>query len=115
MRTDSLGERRGSSTSGVDPTRSRSDAGSALTATGHGRQQDELVALPHLGLEPVLRANVLAAEVDVHERRELAVLEELPCERRVALDEVVDDLGDGPTVRLELAGAADLGAQGGRD
>ena len=66
-RTDGFGESRGSSTSGVDPTRSRSDAGSALTATGHRRQEDQLVAVAHLGVEPVARADVLAAHVDVHE------------------------------------------------
>ncbi len=41
--------------------------------------------------------------------------EELALERREALDEVVDHVGDGVAARLELAGAADLGAQRGGD
>ena len=66
---------------------------------------------PHFGVEAVAGADVLAADVDVHERRELTVLQELRRERRVALDEVVDHLGDGRALGLELACASDLGAQ----
>ena len=87
----------------------------ALTATGHGRQKDQLIAVADLGLEPVSRPDVLAADVDVHERSELPVLEELTRKRRVPLDEVLDDFGDSCAVGLELAGATDLGAQCRRD
>ena len=54
-------------------------------------------------------------DVHVHERGELAVLQKLCAERRVAIDEVVDDLGHRVAVRLELARATDLGAQRRRD
>ena len=63
--------------SGVDPTRSSSDAGSALTATGHRRQEDQLIAVAYFGVEPVARADVLATDIDVHEVCELAVAQEL--------------------------------------
>ena len=63
----------------------------------------------------VERADVLAVDEDVHERRELAVVEELRAERRIARDEVVEHVADGLAVRLELARAADLGAQRRRD
>src|SRR5262245_8533045 len=78
-RTPDLGESRGSSTSGVDPTRSSSDAAVVLASTGHGRKQDELITVSDRGLEPVARAHVLTAEIDVHERGELAVLQQLTC------------------------------------
>ena len=41
-------------------------------------------------VEAVERADVLAAEIDVHERRKLTALEELPGERGVAVDEIVE-------------------------
>src|SRR5262245_9920885 len=106
---------RGSSTRGVDPTRSSSDRGTVLASTSHRREQDELIPVRHRRLQAVPGADVLAAEVDVHEGRKLAVLEQLRGERWVALDEVVDDLGDRGALRVELARAADLGAQRGRD
>ena len=52
-----------------------------LAPAGHGGQENHGGAVD-AGLEPVERAHVLAAEVDVHERREPAVLEELRFERR---------------------------------
>ena len=70
---------RGSSTSGVLPTRS-SRTRRGLSATRHGGQQDHRRAVVDLGLEPVLRAHVLALDVDVHERREAVVLEQLPAQ-----------------------------------
>src|ERR671930_403808 len=67
-RTDGFGVRRGSSTSGVPPTRSRTLGAVALTATGHCRQQDDGVARRDGGLVAVARTDVLAADVDVRER-----------------------------------------------
>ena len=66
-------------------------------------------------VEPVERADVLAAEVDVDERRDAAVGEDLRPERGMALDEVVDHLADALAARLDLACAADLVPQRGRD
>src|ERR1700758_4744551 len=61
MRAPPRGDSRLSSTSGVFPTRSRSDPAVArLRATGHRRFQDHGAAFVNLGLEPVERANVLA-------------------------------------------------------
>ena len=55
-----------SSTSGVLPTRSSSDAATrGLTATGHRRQEDDSVARGDRCFEAVARADVLAADVDV--------------------------------------------------
>ena len=55
------------------------------------------------GLEASEHPDVLAAEVDVDERAEVAVLEELLAESRVALDQILDDVADGVAGRLELA------------
>src|SRR2546423_3600257 len=63
-RTLGLGERRGSSTSGVLPTRSRRLDARRL-ATGHGGQQNHRVALGDRRLVAVAGADVLAADVDV--------------------------------------------------
>ena len=80
-------------------------------ATGHRRQQDHRLAGCDRGLEPVERADVLAAEIDVDERRDLAVAEDLRAERRVARDEVLEHGADRVAVGLDLTLAADLGAQ----
>src|SRR6476659_404795 len=116
MRTPGLGERRESSTSGVDPTRSRSDAAIVLeSATRHGGEEDHLVSGADARLEPVAGADVLAADEHVHERRELPVLQELRGEQRVALDEVVEHLSHRRAIGCELARATDLGAERGWD
>src|SRR5262249_44850574 len=116
MRTDSFGVIRGSSTSGVLPTRSRRlDAGASLLATGHGREQDDLRALGHRGLEALARADVLAADVRVHERREIAVLVDLGLQARKAVRQVVEHLAEGRAGGLDLALAVRLGAQRRRD
>src|SRR5439155_25046165 len=103
MCTPAFGVSRVSSTSGVLPTRSSSDfdvanlipseakglAPPAQNAqhfarrtTGHRRQQDDCLPLRNRSVEPVERADVLALHVDVHERGDLAVLEELLPETR---------------------------------
>ncbi len=43
-------------------------------ATGHRRQEDDRRAVADRGLEAVARAHVLAVDVDVDERLQLAVL-----------------------------------------
>src|SRR5690242_10444262 len=72
--TPGFGDRRGSSTSGVFPTSSRSEC--AGSATCHRGQEDHGRAVVDGRLEAVLGADVLALDVDVHERRELLVLEQ---------------------------------------
>ena len=62
-----------------------------------------------------MRADVLAAEVDVDERSDPAVGEDLRTERRMPLDEIVEHLAHGAAARLDLPGAADLAAQRGGD
>src|SRR5437867_8453559 len=59
------GASRASSTRGVFPTRSRSEAASALDPTGHGGEEDHFGVLGHCRLEPVERADVPAIDVDV--------------------------------------------------
>src|SRR6187431_1229339 len=76
--TSGLGESRGSSTSGVLPTRSRRLSATGCLATGHCRKQDHGRAVGDGRLEAVACAHVLALDVDVDERRELVVLEQLP-------------------------------------
>ena len=63
------------------------------------------------GVEPLERAHVLAAEVDVDERCDLAVVEELPAERGIARGQVLEHLPDRRAGGVHLALAADLGAQ----
>jgi len=70
---------------------------------------DSLAAFVQEQLSPLIQDR----GVHVHERRELAVLQQLPCEQRVALDEVFDHLGDGRAFGLELACAADIGTERG--
>ncbi len=71
------------------------------------------VAGDHRGVEPVQRAHVLVAEVDVDEGCDAAVREDLRGEGGVAVDEVVEHLADGVSDRLDLTCAADLGPQRG--
>src|SRR5919197_1287391 len=106
-RTDGFGVRRGSSTSGVPPTRSRTLGAVALAATaGHGRKQDDGIGRRDGGLVAVARPDVLAADVDV---REL----ELAAERREARREVVEDVADRLSLGQDLALAARVLAKGG--
>src|ERR1044072_7484950 len=74
--TAGVGDSRGSSTSGVLPTRSRSEP--AGSATGHGRKQDHRRAVVDRRLEPVAGADVLALDVDVDEWRQLVLREQPP-------------------------------------
>src|SRR5712691_4666482 len=74
MRTDGVGASRCSSTSGVFPIRSSSEP--AALATRHRGQQDHCRGLVDGRLESVARAHVLALDVDVHERRDAAVVED---------------------------------------
>ena len=83
---------------------------------GHGRKQDHGRVLAHLRVEALERADVLAVEVDVDERRDaVAVLEHLPAQAGEALRQVGEHLAHGRAVRFDLAGAPDLGAQRRRD
>ena len=102
------------------PTRSSSDETTGSERGGVeppaiAGKQDHRLARSDLGVEAVERAYVLAAEVDVDERRDLAVAEDLRAERRIPLDEVLEHCADRGTLGLDLALAADLGAQSGWD
>src|SRR5213082_1275499 len=113
MRAPPRGDSRRSSTSGVDPTRSRR-LGTTIwlrTAAGHGGQQDHGRAVLHLGLEPVQRAYVLALDVDVHERGDLVVVHELRAQAGKAADEIVQQLAHGAAGGVHLALAIGLGAK----
>src|SRR6185295_3720494 len=95
-----------SSTSGVLPTRSSSDAATCgLTGTArHRRQEDHGVAVRNLRLVAVARANVLSADVDVR------VLE-LAVQRREAGGEVVEELAHVLAVGDHLALAVRVDAE----
>ena len=64
-------------------------------------------------LEAFERADVLAADVDVHERRQAARLEELRLERRIAAREILEHLAHRLALADQLALAADLVAERG--
>ena len=66
-------------------------------------------------VEAVARADVLAVDVDVHERPDLAVAVDARPERGDALREVLEQLAHGRPGGLDLACAACLGAQHGRE
>ena len=64
------------------------------------------------GVEAFERADVLVVHVDVHERRDLAaVLEHLASEPREPLGEIGEELADGGSGGVHLAGAADRVAE----
>src|ERR671918_2400595 len=87
-----------------------------LLAAGHGGEQDHGRALAHGRVEALHRAHVLAVDVDVHERRDaVAALEHLPAQAGEALGEVGEHVAQRSAVRLDLARAADLRAEGGWD
>src|SRR6266566_6296030 len=115
MRTDAFGVSRLSSTRGVLPTSERRlSATTALdTAAGHGGEQDHGRAPLDGGVEPVQHAHVLTLDVDVDERGELLVLDELRAQAREPRDQVVEQLAHGVAGRGNLTLAAGLGAKGG--
>src|SRR2546423_13623053 len=111
-RTDGFGARRRSSTSGVLPTSSsREPAVRRLEPTGHGGEEDDRGAVLDGRLEPVERPDVLSLDVDVHERRDVVVLDELRPQRREAGHEVEEELAHGVALGGNLTDAADLAAQ----
>src|SRR5438093_1543049 len=113
-RTSGFGESRGSSTRGVLPTRSRRED-ATLLPTGHGREQDDGRVVVDRRLEAVLRPDVLAFDVDVHERRQIVLLEQLPAQGREAAHQVVQELTHGSALGLDLSCALGLRAERGRD
>src|SRR4051812_2785831 len=103
MRTPSLGERRCSSTSGVFPTRSSSDVTRRLGTTGHRGKEHDGGVVRYRRVEAVERADVLALEEDVDERRDRLALEHLEAQRREAARQVVEHLADGGARGLDGA------------
>src|SRR5918996_531394 len=105
-RTPGRGESRASSTSGVFPTRSSSDGATAVLSTRHRGEEDDRPTLAYRRLEPLARAHVLALDVEVHEGRELALVEHPLAKRGKACHQVVEQLADGRAVRVDLARSA---------
>ena len=100
----------------MSPIVSRSDGVERALAAGHRRQQDDGRALEHRRVEPLERPNVLAVEVDVHERGDaVAVLEHLVAEPGEAVGEIAEHLAQRAAGGLDLARAADLVPQRRRD
>src|SRR6476469_1830864 len=84
-------------------------------ATGDGREDGHLGAVVDLGLETLLEADVLAADVDVDEAAQIAVLGDPLAQGAVRLEDRVEHLADGGAADLELGLAVGGGAQLGRD
>jgi hypothetical protein len=84
-------------------------------ATRHRGQEDHGRAVVDLGLQAVLRAHVLALDVDVDERREAVVFEQLAAQGGKAPEQVVEQLADGAAAGLDLTRAGGLGPQCRRD
>src|SRR4051812_467385 len=96
MRTPGFGDSRLSSISGVLPTSSSSDSAvTRLRATGHRGEKDHGCCIADRGLQPVEGAYVLALDVDVDERRDVVVLDELRAQAGEARHEVVEHLAHG--------------------
>ena len=83
----------------------------ARHAAGHRREEDHGRAVRDRRVEPVERAHVLALDVDVHERRDLVVLDELRAQAGEARHQVVEQLAHGVAGGGHLALAARLGAK----
>ena len=118
MRTPG-GESCGSSTSGVLPIRSSSELRprrpSAIPAR-HGGQEDDRRALAHGCVQAAARPHVLAVDVDVHVRADLARRRRSRAPSagsRVA--QVLEQLAHRRARGLDLARAACLLTQDGRD
>src|SRR5690349_24687368 len=84
-------------------------------ATGDGREDRYLVAVVDLRLQAVLEADVLAADVDVDEAAQVAVLGDPLTQVAMGLEDGVEDLADGGAGDLDLSLPAGRCAQLGRD
>src|SRR6185295_5593424 len=71
-------------------------------ATGDGWEDGDLGAVVDLGLEALLEADVLAADVDVDEAAQVAVLGDPLAQPSVRLEDRVEHLTDGRAADLEL-------------
>ena len=105
------GASRGSSTSGVSPTVSSSDGASACSPPAIAGRRMTRRALRDRRVEALQRAHVLAVHVDVHEGRDLAVLEHLRAQAGEPRGEVVEQLAERRAGSLDLTLAAHLGAK----
>src|ERR1044072_2025369 len=85
------------------------------SATRDSRENGYLVALAHRRVEALLEADVLAADVDVDEAAQVAVLGEPRPQVGVRLEDGVEHLADRGAGNLQLGVAAGRGAQLGRD
>src|SRR5262249_26260933 len=81
------------------------------SAAGDGGEDRHLVAVVHGGVEAVLKANVLARDVDVDEAPQIPVLGDPLAEPVVLLEDRVERLTDGGALNLQLALAAGGGAE----
>src|SRR5680860_1210703 len=84
-------------------------------ATSHGRKNRYLVALADGGVEALLEADVLTADVDVDEAAQVAVLGDPLAQVAVRVEDRVEHLAHGRAGNLHLGVSAGRGAQLGRD
>src|SRR4051794_36024830 len=85
------------------------------SAAGDRRKDLDLVAVAELGFEPVLEADVLTGDEDVHEAAQPAVLGDALAEAVVLLEDGVERLADGRPLDLQLALAPGSRSKLGRD
>src|SRR4051794_26235066 len=81
------------------------------SAAGDGGEDRDLVAVVHRCVEPVLEADVLAGDVDIHEAAQVAVLGDALPEAIVLVEDGVERLADGRALDLQLSVAAGCGAE----
>src|SRR6476620_5655090 len=97
---------------GAAPIRASCRGTPAGIASGHRREEPHLVARFDRGVETRQVPHVLAVDVDIDEPVEIPVgRQQLAAERRMALDEPIDDAADRLAVDVEGLDAADVGAQ----
>ena len=80
-------------------------------ATGHRRQENHRRAGRHFGLEPVERAHVLALDVDVDERRDVTILDELRAQSRKTSQQVLEQITNVVALGCDLALAVRVDAE----
>src|SRR5438045_127736 len=64
----------------------------ALAASGHGRQNDDRVAVGNRGFEPIQVLDILVVHIDVNVAPQLAVFEKLVAQRWKLLGEVAENV-----------------------
>src|SRR5690349_5235479 len=87
-----------------------------MSAAGDRRNDGDTGAVGGRGLQPLLEADVVVVDVDVHEAAQLALVVQHPGgDAGVVLLQALDDLGEGRALGGDLGLATRVGAQDGGD